>query len=51
MVKKVSEGVNGFLFQELLEASRHTDKSVAELFRIGTRMFVSNTLHVVFQSV
>ena len=35
MVKKVSAEVNGFLFQELLEASRHADKSVADLFRKG----------------
>ena len=41
-MKKVTEGVNGFLFQELLEASRHTDKSVVELFRLGTQILVSN---------
>ena len=38
ITKKVSEGVNGFLFQELLWASDHCDLEVAELFRQGAAM-------------
>ncbi len=32
-IKRVSEGVNGYLLQELLRASRHCDLAVVELFR------------------
>ena len=35
VTKKVCEGVNGFLFQELLWASDHCDLEVVELFRQG----------------
>ena len=34
-IKRVSEGVNGYLLQELLRASRHCDLAVVELFRKG----------------
>ena len=33
--RRVSEGVNGYLMQELLTASRHCDLAVVELFRHG----------------
>jgi hypothetical protein len=35
VMKQVCEGVNGFLFQELLWASQHCDLEVVELFRQG----------------
>ena len=34
-VKQVAEGVNGYLFEELIRASKHRDTSAAELFRQG----------------
>ena len=37
ITKKVSEGVNSFLFQELLWVSDHCDLEVAELFRQGVQ--------------
>ena len=36
VTKKVSCGVNGFLLQELLRASHHSDLAAADLFRDGT---------------
>lgn len=38
ILKQATEGVNGFLLQELLAASRHVDESAAEVFRKGARM-------------
>ena len=38
ITKHVSEGVNGFLFQELLGASHHRDQSAADLFREGANI-------------
>ena len=35
VTKAVSQGVNGFLFQELLCASHHCEPAAAELFRRG----------------
>jgi hypothetical protein len=35
ITKKVTEGVNGFLMQELLVASGHCDVGAVELFRQG----------------
>ena len=35
VTKSASQGVSGFLFQELLAAAKHIDPSVTELFRQG----------------
>ena len=35
IIQKVSEGVNGYLLQELLTASHHCDVAAVELFRTG----------------
>ena len=40
----ISEGVSGFLLQELVLASEHCDVEVAELFREGGRAF-PNGMH------
>ena len=38
VTKKVSAGVNGYLFEELLRASHYTDMAVVELFRFGSKL-------------
>ena len=38
ITRGVSKGVNGFLLQELLCASRHCDVAAADLFRDGACM-------------
>jgi len=35
IIKKVTEGVNGFLFEQLLKASHYRDTAAVELFRQG----------------
>jgi len=40
VTKKACDGVSGFLFQELLRASRHCDLQVTELFRQGELFIV-----------
>ena len=35
IIKKVTEGVNGFLLEQLLAASHYSDVAAVELFRRG----------------
>ena len=50
ITKQVSQGVNGFLFQELVCASRHCDQGAVELFRTGVCAFSYLLIHISYAS-